>query len=151
VIDHSHIPQNEKIALILSHPPLGIDGRKDRTLEYAALFPMPTNHSRQETKIVSHSHFQEQAQAQLRYQSHQIIREARYWAGGGSLRWDGDGREALVDHLIAEGLKAVDKAQLAEKVRVGLSARVFTRTAMDAMEVIPADIVVWGEQAEGPQ
>jgi hypothetical protein len=30
--------------------------------------------------------------------------------------WDADGREALMDYLIAQGIKGIDKAVLAEKV-----------------------------------
>ena len=32
------------------------------------------------------------------------------------MEWDADGREALMDHLIGQGLKGIDKAVLAEKV-----------------------------------
>ena len=32
------------------------------------------------------------------------------------MEWNADGREALIDYLIAEGLKGKDKALLAEKV-----------------------------------
>jgi hypothetical protein len=35
---------------------------------------------------------------------------------GDKMEWNADGREALMDHLIAEGLKGKDKALLAEKV-----------------------------------
>lgn len=33
-----------------------------------------------------------------------------------AMAWDADGREALIQHLIAEGLKVSDKAKLAEQV-----------------------------------
>ena len=32
------------------------------------------------------------------------------------MEWNADGRKALIDYLIAEGLKGKDKALLAEKV-----------------------------------
>ena len=32
------------------------------------------------------------------------------------MEWDADGREALMDFLIAQGIKGIDKAVLAEKV-----------------------------------
>lgn len=37
--------------------------------------------------------------------------------GDQPLAWTADGREALMQHLIAEVLKSCDKTQLAEKVR----------------------------------
>jgi hypothetical protein len=35
---------------------------------------------------------------------------------GEKMIWNADGREALMDYLIAQGIKGIDKAVLAEKV-----------------------------------
>jgi len=35
---------------------------------------------------------------------------------GEKMVWDADGREALMDYLIAQGIKAIDKAVMADKV-----------------------------------
>ena len=40
---------------------------------------------------------------------------------GEGVVWDADGREAMMDYLIAQGIKGIDKAVLAEKV--GLKPR----------------------------
>jgi outer membrane biosynthesis protein TonB len=42
---------------------------------------------------------------------------------GVQMEWNSDGREALMDYLIAEGLKGKDKALLAEKVRTSWTIR----------------------------
>jgi len=42
---------------------------------------------------------------------------------GEKMVWDADGREALMDYLIAQGIKGIDKATLAEKVCLPLIDR----------------------------
>jgi hypothetical protein len=43
---------------------------------------------------------------------------------GEKMVWDADGREALMDYLIAQGIKGIDKAVLAEKVSSSLQVAV---------------------------
>jgi hypothetical protein len=43
---------------------------------------------------------------------------------GEKMVWDADGREALMDYLIAQGIKGIDKAVLAEKVSLSLQVEV---------------------------
>jgi hypothetical protein len=42
--------------------------------------------------------------------------KVKFDPAGESMVWDADGREALMDYLIAQGIKGIDKAVLAEKV-----------------------------------
>jgi hypothetical protein len=42
--------------------------------------------------------------------------KVRFDPEGEKMVWDADGREALMDYLIAQGIKGIDKATLAEKV-----------------------------------
>lgn len=61
-----------------------------------------------------------------------------------SLTWNADGREALMQHLISEGLKTCGKAQLAEKVGQGI-------VVMPSVAEWLLILVVWGDEVQNPQ
>ena len=45
---------------------------------------------------------------------------------GDQLEWNADGREALMDHLIVQGLKGSDKSTLAEKACIVPVLHIYT-------------------------